>query len=95
MPTGDLSPQTQTSLTLDAKGNAFDAANPPAFTLVHVNLSGSDLLDTLGHLKAEKALSAITDAVTKPDDLQNVVIKAVITTQADTIARPSLRTVTR
>ncbi len=78
---------TTTTLTLDPiSDEVVPSGTPAAFTLLHVNLTGSNLLDSRGHLKDSAALAAIAAAVTSRDDLTRAVVQTILQDSAADVA---------
>ena len=76
-------------LTLDpvSKNTVIPSGTPAAFTLLHVTLTGSDILDASGNLKSNKAMEAIVGNLVTAQDVKNIIAQAAVSNDASAIAQ--------
>jgi hypothetical protein len=70
---------TNAELTLDPVGGThFNAVSLPSFRLLTVTLTGSNLLDSEGHLKEEVAFRELVSATTDEDAVRKEVLSTIV-----------------
>ena len=69
------------------KAATTPSGTPVAFTLLHITLTGSDILDANGDLKNTTAMEAIVNDLVTAQDVKNVMAQAAVADSAPAIAQ--------